>query len=185
LLALLVTPRGAAMPGICSVTFHRLDADGLEGAPDEFTGLYEDQCLIAILLAHRPACVTNECLAKYRIHSESATQRASVEHEGPSGCGSAEYRYLQWLTHALAERGVSYGPLSAALRARMFLYESPALKRAADVLGDSVASARAAAVHWLRTHFDDRRFEILRRVREARRRRRVRRGERALRAHKG
>lgn len=178
LLSLLVAPRGAAMPGICSVTFHRLDLDGLEGPPDQFTGLYEDQCLIATLLAHRPCVVTEESLAKYRIHSMSSTAVASARGANRRLPGSCEHRFLVWLDSYVRRNGILAPGLRESLDARLFLYERPRLALAVEYCREATERARARIVVVLRSLFEDRRFDILRRVRERVRRRRVQMWER-------
>lgn len=182
LLTLMLAPRLAAAPGICSVTFHRLDADGLTGAPDAFIGHYEDQCLYDALLARRPVLVTDAALAKYRQHPGSYTARTAAGTAIEGQGNAAELRFLEWLRDHLAEHGLLTGALAAALRVRFEPHElgsdgtrSREPMHAARVLGracgellralpPSVERAVRGAV-W--------------RAREAARRRRIRRVERA------
>jgi glycosyltransferase involved in cell wall biosynthesis len=184
LLTLLV--RSSATPGICSITFHRLDADGLEGAPDTFTGLLEDQCLVAILLAHRPAHVTDQCLAKYRLHAKSSTglarRRGEIESRRP---GSAEHRYLDWLQQYLIEHEVSSPHLDSALRARRIPYDFPLVGSFSSALTTIAVVARTSLVRGLRALIDDRNFDGLRRIREGRKRARSQRRERRIRKEAG
>jgi hypothetical protein len=181
LLALLLSPRSVAMPGICSITFHQLTADGLEGAPDEFTNLYEDQCLIAILLSHRVACVVDECLAKYRIHPRSATAVASSRGADRRRSGSPEHRYLIWLKSYLARHRISHPQLAAALASRLFFYEHRILGRAYAAFESTIGRVESLLVRGLRVFFQDSSRDALRRIRARARRVRVRRDERRLR----
>jgi hypothetical protein len=181
LLALLASPQSIAMPSICSITFQRLELDGLRGPPDDFRGLYEDQCLIAILLAHRRAYVIEECLAKYRLHARSATAVAWSRGEENLRPGSPEHRYLLWLKAYLAEHDVVYPALESALAARLFLFEHPALGRVVETLRWTARTTRAPIVRIVRAFVDDARFDGLRRLRTTLQRARMRRSERSLR----
>lgn len=171
----MLTARGRAqMPGICSVTFNRLDADGLEGAPESFTGLYEDQCIIAILLASRPAIVIDKCLARYRIHPNSSTAQAALRGEiGSRRRGSAEHRFLEWLEEYLRKRKVADLDLWKAVNRRMFPYSHPRVAWLVELRERAWMVSRATLVRIVRALVKDHRFDFLRRVRERVRRRRI------------
>jgi len=180
LLELMLRPGLAAAPGICSVTFHRLEADGTSGAPDEFVGHYEDQCLYDALLARRPALVTDQALARYRQHPGSFTARTATG-DAPEGHGNlAERHFLEWLRDHLAAQALLTGTVAAALAARLAPHQDAtrsaetSARRAARAIG----RLAGAAVHALPPAGE----RLLRRafgaLREAARRRRIRRAER-------
>jgi glycosyltransferase involved in cell wall biosynthesis len=110
--------RGAATPGICSVTFRRslLDRTGL--IPAHFIDQYEDQVLIALLLLEAPAFVEPTCLSRYRQHARSLT--AVVKESGeyrPGRPHAARDRYLDWLEAHLKARDAWTGAWAAAIAA--------------------------------------------------------------------
>lgn len=178
LLTLMLAPGYAASPGICSVTFHRLEADGLRGAPDEFVGYYEDQCLYGAVLAERPAIVTDEPLARYRQHDGAYTADCRDSADG-SADFRARRRYLTWLRDHLAARGLLHGELAATLAACLAPHESspPRPHRARTMLG-RIARPFAPVVRSLPAGAERRLRKWLYRARETLRRRRIRRAER-------
>jgi hypothetical protein len=64
------------MPAVCSITFRRQSIIELGGVPETFASQYEDQALIAKLLAELLRDGHRDCLARYRQHGESLTHRA-------------------------------------------------------------------------------------------------------------
>jgi glycosyltransferase involved in cell wall biosynthesis len=115
----LATP-GAAMPGICSVTFRSADAERLAMIPECFVSQYEDQALIARLLLERTALVIADCLSRYRQHGESLTHRALLRGEyRPRQPHVARSQYLDWLRGYLRERGIDEPLLTRAIDAEL------------------------------------------------------------------
>lgn len=113
--ATLATP-GAAMPGICSITFRQTDTASIAVIPEAFVSQYEDQALITRLLLERIAVVLPECLSRYRQHPDSLTQRAEARGEyRPGRPHEARSLFLRWLRDYLAERGIDEPVLTEAV----------------------------------------------------------------------
>jgi glycosyltransferase involved in cell wall biosynthesis len=179
LLELMVRPRLAASPGICSLSFHR----GADGAtpevPAAFVATFEDQCLVALLLAERAAVVSDEPLAKYRQHPWSSTARArSAGTIAADGTDPMEKEFLAWLREhlvrrrlmtaalerALAERGPWHGEVGAAWSTLRVL-ERSLLRLAGAVLPRGAALSLRAASHRLRDRLRRRRVSRVERPR--------------------
>jgi hypothetical protein len=120
LLAITFATPGAAMPGICSITFRRQAVLDLGGIPDQFNSQYEDQAIIAKLLLHYTALVIPECLALYRQHPDSLTHRARLSGEYRPGRPHAQRRqFVTWLLDYVRSCGVTEPFLLAALAAEL------------------------------------------------------------------
>ena len=130
LLQTALAKRGAAMPGVCSVTFDRNLAMELGAIPEHFEGQYEDQALIAKLLLAGPAVVLDAALAKYRQHAGSLTHR--LQRSGdyrPGRPHEALFDYLAWLRGYVAETAPEYPDLERTVRRRLWPTRHPALSR--------------------------------------------------------
>ena len=123
--------RGAAMPGICSVTFDRRLALDLGAIPEQFTSQYEDQALIAKLLLAAVAVVLEEPLVRYRQHAASLTHRlARMGEYRPGRPHAALFEYLRWLRDYAAECAPQFPELDPILRRRLWPTRHPALSSA-------------------------------------------------------
>lgn len=68
------------------------------GAPDQFSGIYEDQALFARLYLQLTAVISGSLTAKYRQHTSSATSVAVREGRyDPANPNPAREMYLRWL----------------------------------------------------------------------------------------
>ena len=115
----LATP-GAPMPAVCSITFRRRSIDELGGIPENFVSQYEDQAIIVKLLLNESAWVIEDCLARYRQHSESLTYRARESGEYRSGQPHAErHRFILWVVNYAAQLGLEEPVLTRALAAEL------------------------------------------------------------------
>ncbi len=123
--------RGAAMPGMCSVTFDRRLALDLGAIPEHFTSQYEDQALIAKLMLAAVAVVLEEPLVKYRQHPASLTHRlARMGEYRPGRPHAALFDYLRWLRDYAAECAPQFPGLDPILRRRLWPTRHPALSTA-------------------------------------------------------
>jgi glycosyltransferase involved in cell wall biosynthesis len=180
LLALLLAPGLGAFPGVCSVTFRRGPEAPPPRMPEEFTGMFEDQCLFALLLARRRAVVVDAADALYRQHPASHVSRHARERV------AAELRYLQWLEEHLRRNGIHDAALDAVIAARFAPHRRPARtvivglpRRIARAAVAGVERVGASLLPTMAASMLDR---ALQRWREARRRRRIRAAERRARA---
>lgn len=138
LLQTVLERRGAAMPGMCSVTFDRRLALELGAIPERFTSQYEDQALIAKLLLAAVTVVLEEPLVKYRQHAASLTHRLATTGEyRPGRAHPALFEYLQWLRDYTTECAPQFPELGPVLHRRLWPTRHPALSRA-------IESARSA-----------------------------------------
>ncbi|HZM34862.1 MAG TPA: glycosyltransferase [Burkholderiales bacterium] len=180
LLALLLAPGLGALPGVCSVTLRRGPEVPPPRMPERFTGLFEDQCLFALLLAQRRAVVVDAADALYRQHPASHVVRHAPER------AAEELRYLRWLDEYLRLRGIYDAALAAAIAARFAPHRRPVRtavaglpRRIARTAVAGVERVGAALLPATAASTLDRTFE---RMREALRRRRIRAAERRERA---
>jgi GT2 family glycosyltransferase len=98
--------RGEFTVPTCSVLVRRSVWDQAGGAEDAFTGMFEDQVLLAKLHLVASSVLTENCTAWYRQHGSSATARALAAGEyHPEQPNVARLRYLDWL-----ERQVTHAP---------------------------------------------------------------------------
>jgi hypothetical protein len=177
LLALLLAPRLGAFPGVCSVTFRRGPEAPPPRIPEQFTGLFEDQCLFALLLAQRRAVVVDAADALYRRHPASHVSRHAPER------AAAELRYLRWLDDHLRRSGIHDAALDAAILARFAPHRRAARTEIAGlprrIARAAVAGVERVGASLLPTMAASTLDRALQRVREALRRRRIRAAERA------
>jgi glycosyltransferase involved in cell wall biosynthesis len=123
--------RGAAMPGMCSVTFDRRLALDLGAIPEHFTSQYEDQALIAKLMLAGVAVVLEEPLVRYRQHAASLTHRLAKSGDyRPGRPHAALFEYLRWLRDYAAERAPQFPELDRVLHRRLWPTRHPALSSA-------------------------------------------------------
>jgi hypothetical protein len=161
------------------VTFRRSLEVPPPRIPEEFTGMCEDQCLFALLLAQRRAVVVDAADALYRQHPASHVVRHALE------APAAQLRHLRWLDDHLRGSGIHDAALDAAIAARFAPHRRPARTEIAG-LPRRIARATVAAVErvgasLLPTTAARMLDRALQRWREARRRRRIRAAERRAR----
>lgn len=115
--------RGGSMPGICSVTICRDVAIGVGGFNDDFRTLYEDQVFHFRAALRVPIWVTDEVVACYRQHDESACNK--------EGRMASDVRmrpaFLTWLQDHLIDSGCKDARLWKAFRAEMMRFDQPRL----------------------------------------------------------
>ena len=97
------------------------------GAVDRFTGMFEDQVLLAKLYLNHCCVMSGAETACYRRHADSTSARAeragTYHHDAPS---SSHRAYLQWLIARPQLEGRDPGPggLRAAISARLNDYDN-------------------------------------------------------------
>jgi hypothetical protein len=143
--------------------------------PEEFIGMFEDQCLFALLLAQRRALVIDAADALYRQHPASHVARHAPER------AAAELRYLRWLDDHLRRSGIHDAALNAAIAARFAPHRRPVRTEIAGlprrIARAAVASVERVGASLLPTTAASTLDRALQRVREALRRRRIRAAE--------
>lgn len=123
--------RGAAMPGMCSVTFDRRLALDLGAIPEHFTSQYEDQALIAKLMLAAVAVVLEDPLVRYRQHAASLTHRLAKSGEyRPGRPHAALFEYLRWLRDYATKCAPQFPELDRVLHRRLWPTRHPALSSA-------------------------------------------------------
>jgi glycosyltransferase involved in cell wall biosynthesis len=179
LLALLLAPRLGAFPGVCSVTFRHGPQTPPPRMAEEFIGMFEDQCLFALLLARRRAMVVDAADALYRQHPASHVVRHAPER------AAAERRYLRWLDEHLRLRGIHDAALEAAIAARFAPHRRPVRSTIAGlprrIARTAVAGVERVGASLLPATAASTLDRALQRVRETLRRRRIRAAERRAR----
>lgn len=112
---------GTALPGICSVTFHREAALAVGGFNESFRTLYEDQVFLFRLCTAFPAWATDELLDYYRQHPQSAC------HQEGELVGDVRMRpvFLTWLQEHLIDIGCKDERLWKAYRTEMLRFDHP------------------------------------------------------------
>jgi glycosyltransferase involved in cell wall biosynthesis len=101
-------------PGTCSVLVRRSVALAVGGFEPRFAGMYEDQAFLAKVCLQSGVVVTDDVVARYRQHPDSAYARARAA----GLAGAAENVYLEWLAREVSRRyGRQPGPEWDALRA--------------------------------------------------------------------
>jgi len=138
--------RGAAMPGMCSVTFDRRLALDLGAIPEHFTSQYEDQALIAKLMLAAVAVVLEEPLVSYRQHAASLTHRLARSGEyRPGRPHAALFEYLRWLREYAAGSSPQFPELDPILRRRLWPTRHPALSSAFEWARSAYRAMRSRA----------------------------------------
>ncbi len=93
--------RGAPLPGLCSVTFRRSALGG--SIPQDFSGHYEDQALLASALLRATSMVLAAAPCRYRQHPWSLTRGNDPAAHGPgSAAARARRSFLVWLRREIA-----------------------------------------------------------------------------------
>jgi GT2 family glycosyltransferase len=169
LLATTLATPGAAMPGICSITFRRDAVLELGGIPEQFHSQYEDQALIAKLLLHSPVMVLQDCLARYRQHPESLTFKARLTGEYRPGRPHAQRSmFVAWLLEYAHATGVAEPLLLQALSAELaeagdeghgrLAAGKKALRRLALITANAILPQRVAdgIIRWHLAHSNGR-----------------------------
>jgi glycosyltransferase involved in cell wall biosynthesis len=111
------------LPGMCSLTARRNSVLEVGGFNDAFRTLFEDQVfLFRMVLKHR-VLTTDEVLACYRQHPDSACNR--------EGRMVSDRRmrpvFLAWLQGHLVDIGCKDAEIWAGLRRQMFQFDQPRL----------------------------------------------------------
>jgi glycosyltransferase involved in cell wall biosynthesis len=150
LIASTIATRGAAMPGICSITFRKEHVSGPDPIPREFVSQYEDQALIVKLLLEHTAMVLPECLARYRQHPESLTHKAMDRGDyRPGRPHEARREFLRWLQGYLQGRGLEEPVLMDAIARELARFETSAGATAREAIEARMRSAVLAAINFL------------------------------------
>ena len=146
LLRTVLERRGAAMPGMCSVTFDRRLALDLGAIPEHFTSQYEDQALIAKLMLAAVAVVLAEPLVKYRQHAGSLTHQLARSGEyRPGRPHAALFEYLRWLREYAAGSAPQFPELDPILRRRLWPTRHPRLSGAYESARSAYRAMRGRA----------------------------------------
>lgn len=106
-----VLRRGAFSTPTCSLTVRSSALVDVGGAEDEFTGMFEDQALLAKLYLTQTAVMSGARTARYRRHDRSST--AEAERRGtyhPIAANPSREAYLRWLVQLLAASGRAVPP---------------------------------------------------------------------------
>jgi glycosyltransferase involved in cell wall biosynthesis len=120
--------RSSAAP--LGITVRRAALDAVGGFEESFTGMYEDQVLLAKLFLRHRVHVIAPVLHRYRQHPDSCVRRTF----GRGSQSLTRRRYLLWLRNHLREHGHDDPRLTALLRteiARTRFARWPWLKRQA------------------------------------------------------
>ncbi|HPU16044.1 MAG TPA: glycosyltransferase family 2 protein [Polymorphobacter sp.] len=115
--------RGGSMPGICSVTVRRDVVRAVGGFNDDFRTLFEDQVFHFRTALRVPIWASDEVVACYRQHDESACNK--------EGRMASDLRmrplFLAWLQDHLVDSGCKDARLWKAFRAEMMRFDQPTL----------------------------------------------------------
>ncbi|HEX6386757.1 MAG TPA: glycosyltransferase [Anaerolineae bacterium] len=120
-------------PCTCSVLLRREVVERVNGFEESFRGLYEDQAFFAKLCLAAPILVTDECVARYRQHTNSGSSIARKTGQRRA----ARLTFLKWLERYLSRKGVEDGEVWQALRRELWPYQHPFLYRLRRRLGQS------------------------------------------------
>jgi glycosyltransferase involved in cell wall biosynthesis len=101
---------GGCVPCPCSILLRRAVLEAAGGFEDAFTGLYEDQVLVAKMSLAAPVFVSAEWLGLYRQHEQSCC--AVGARTGADRL--ARRQYLEWLRQYLDTNRIANRPLRAA-----------------------------------------------------------------------
>lgn len=115
--------RGGTLPGICNLTARRDAVLAAGGFNADFRTLYEDQVFLFRMCLREHVWVTDEVLACYRQHPDSA---CNLEGRAASDA-RARPAFLAWLQEHLVDSGCKDPRLWRGLRGEMFRYDQPRL----------------------------------------------------------
>jgi glycosyltransferase involved in cell wall biosynthesis len=151
LLRSLVLLQRGHVPCICSVLVRRSAAEAVGGF-EERLRLYEDQTLLARLLARFEAFVVPVCLARYRQHAGSASARAAAGGEYDRWAPHpARAAFLAWLEEDLSASGTLDPALARTLRVVRTPYcRDRGLRARLDRLEFAAHVARPRLRRWLK-----------------------------------
>ncbi|PZO14599.1 MAG: glycosyl transferase family 2 [Leptolyngbya foveolarum] len=112
---------GDTVPCICSLMIRHDFMKIIGGFEESFRGLYEDQVFYAKISLKATIFVTDECLSKYRQHSDSCCAAISDQR------GHLEKRllFLNWLKKYLLQEGKAGTNVWKILQAELFSYRYP------------------------------------------------------------
>jgi glycosyltransferase involved in cell wall biosynthesis len=113
---------GGCVPCPCSILLRRAVLEAAGGFEDAFTGLYEDQVLVAKMSLAAPVFVSDEWLGLYRQHEQSCC--AVGARTGADT--SARRQYLEWLRQYLDTNRVANRALRTAWETAWRGLEAPA-----------------------------------------------------------
>jgi glycosyltransferase involved in cell wall biosynthesis len=132
-------------PANCSLLARRRLCQDIGGFEDDFGRLYEDTVFLAKALLRTPVLVTQDCLAIYRLHSESSCHVAIETGEyHPSDPNPARGAFLRWLETYLVTRQVTDAELRRALDRELAPYRNSAVSGLARGAGRLWARAEAS-----------------------------------------
>ena len=118
--------RGSPCPS--SILIRRRVVEAFEGFEESFHGpnqLYEDQVFLVKLYLHAPVFISDECLDRYRIHSESCSARVHRSRQ----YHSVRRFFLRWLEDYLTAQRVQSIEVWRALHRARWPYRHPILHR--------------------------------------------------------
>ncbi len=104
----LMLPRKAMAPLMGSLMVRREALEGVGGFEDSFTGMHDDQVLVAKLNLTSASYAADRVWLRYRQHPSSMYARARAS----GSRNEARFVYLTWLRGILAERGLSESTLT-------------------------------------------------------------------------
>jgi glycosyltransferase involved in cell wall biosynthesis len=150
LIASTIATRGAAMPGICSITFRKEHVAGPQAIPGEFVSQYEDQALIVKLLLEQTAVVLPDCLARYRQHPQSLTHKAMDRGDyRPGRPHQARREFLTWLRGYLAANGFVEPVLNDAIARELEQFDGRLGESLRETLRSRLRGGVLAAINFL------------------------------------
>ena len=134
LLLTLLDSEGATAPGVCNLTVRRRLATAVGGFEHAFRGLYEDQVFVAKVYLEARVGLVDDCLAWYRQHPASCTQRGRRDGAyRPGRFDPARQPYLRWLESYLAQRGIQDRRVLDRLRRQTWPMRHPWLSRLVEL----------------------------------------------------
>ena len=121
----------ARTPGTGSVLIRRRAALWVGGFEEAFRGMFEDQVFFHKLCLQMPVYVHAACVARYRQHPDSWSQRSLRAGEWRQGdrMNRAHAAFLNWQEYYLRAQGVSDRRLWRALKRELWGYRHPRLYR--------------------------------------------------------
>jgi len=111
---------------IPSSVFVRRDViENVGGYEDVFRDGFSDAVVFVKICLSSTVFVSNECLYKYRKHSESYTHKAWHAGEFPA----SRQIYLNWIGQYFLEQGVKDPEIWQALKNALWIHHHPGLQR--------------------------------------------------------
>lgn len=149
-LLLRLYPLGPApAPAPTGIFVRRQVLEEIGGFEESFhgkAGLYEDQAFLCKLYLSTPISVSAECVARYRLHSDSdsAARIANGDYD------TARLAFLHWFSEYLRRRNISNPEIVALIEKAMWPYRNPALHAIVSFPKKSLQAAKSLAKNFLR-----------------------------------